>query len=106
LRLQLRQVRLDRVGKVWHDSRGKRVIIRNGLVRRAEVVVLPRAEINPEARADGRLPLEGGWRPSQTETGREVLVVGRIIRRALRQNPPQPKKSPNLGRFHTSCTTP
>src|SRR5579864_8934962 len=50
------QERLDRVGEVWHRGRGKGVIVRYGFVGRAEVVVLPGAEVNPKAGAYSGLP--------------------------------------------------
>src|ERR1035437_2242367 len=58
LPLKLGHEWLDRVREVFYGGRGKRVITRRGLVRRAEVVVLARAVVNPEARADGGFPLE------------------------------------------------
>ena len=55
---QLTQEWLDRKPDVLHDRRGKRIAGRCALVRIAEVVVLVRAIVNPEARPDGRFPLE------------------------------------------------
>ena len=54
------------------------------LVRSAEIVVLVGAVVYAEARADGGLSLECRGRPRQAEAGREVVAVGRIIRRARR----------------------
>src|SRR4051794_19512939 len=83
-RLKLADEGIDRKGQIVHHRRGKRVSRGGALVRVAEIVVLVRAEVNAESRAEDGLSAEARRRPCQAEARSEVVAVGRIIGRARR----------------------